>query len=164
MGIEEKLRITGLYEAYLLSLDDRAIRAVPKIIQMYFQYDSNLSYRKMAILYNNIIASKKTDPEMYGKYQKTMGRFAMEQAELGHMDDNLAVLYEEMLDLGLIDEELSHCMSRILFTHKLNVFDARIVRVIIYQKQLKEPQIVPVTDQTAYFQLYTNDYVMLFEE
>ena len=164
MGIEEKLRITGLYEAYLLSLDDRAIRAVPKIIQMYFQYDSNLSYRKMAILYNNIIASKKTDPEMYGKYQKTMGRFAMEQAELGHMDDNLAVLYEEMLDLGLIDEELSHCMSRILFTHKLNVFDARIVRVIIYQKQLKEPQIVPVTDQTAYFQLYTNDYVMLFED
>ena len=36
MGIEEKLRITGLYEAYLLSLDDRAIGAVPKIIQMYF--------------------------------------------------------------------------------------------------------------------------------
>ena len=101
---------------------------------------------------------------MYDKYQKTMGRFAMEQAELGHIDDNLAVLYEEMLDLGLIDEELSHCMSRILFTHKLNIFDARIVRVIIYQKQLKEPQIIPVTDQTAYFQLYTKDYVMLFED
>ena len=55
-------------------------------------------------------------------------------------------------------------MSRILFTHKLNIFDARIVRVIIYQKQLKEPQIIPVTDQTAYFQLYTKDYVMLFED
>ena len=52
MGIELELRITSLYEAYLLSLDERAIGHVPKIIQMYFQYDSNLPYRKMAILYD----------------------------------------------------------------------------------------------------------------
>ena len=28
---------------------------------------------------------------------------------------------------------------------------------------MKEPQIVPVTDQCAYFELFSNDYVILFE-
>ena len=36
-----------------------------------------------------------------------MGRFAMDQAQLRHIDDNLAVLYEDMLELGFINEELS---------------------------------------------------------
>ena len=71
-----------------------------------------------------------------------MGHFAMEQVEQEHMDDNLAVLYEDMLDLGLVNEELAHCLARILFTRKLIVFDQKMVRAIIYQKQLKEPQIV----------------------
>ena len=164
MGIELELRITSLYEAYLLSLDERAIGHVPKIIQMYFQYDSNLPYRKMAILYNNIIASRKSNPETYAKYQRTMGHFAMEQVEQEHMDDNLAVLYEDMLDLGLVNEELAHCLARILFTRKLIVFDQKMVRAIIYQKQLKEPQIVPIVEQAAYFQLYSDQYVILFED
>ena len=164
MGIELELRITSLYEAYLLSLDERAIGHVPKIIQMYFQYDSNLPYRKMAILYNNIIASRKSDPETYAKYQRTMGHFAMEQVEQEHMDDNLAVLYEDMLDLGLVNEELAHCLARILFTRKLIVFDRKMVRAIIYQKPLKEPQIVPIVEQAAYFQLYSDQYVILFED
>ena len=93
-GIEKKLRITGLYEAFLCSMDDRKISAIPKIIQMYFQYDSKMSYRKLAVLYNNIIAAKNTDGEIYHKYRKTIGKFAMEQVEQGHMDDNLAVVYE----------------------------------------------------------------------
>lgn len=164
MGIELELRITSLYEAYLLSLDERAIGPVPKIIQMYFQYDSNLPYRKRAILYNNIIASKDGDPEIYEKYRPTMGRFAMEQVEQEHMDDNLAVLYEDMLDLGLVNRELAHCLSEILFTHKLVLFDRRMVRAIIYQKPVKEPQIVPIVDLAAYFQLYSNEYVILFED
>ena len=29
---------------------------------------------------------------------------------------------------------------------------------------MKEPQIVPVTDQCAYFELFSNDYVILFED
>ena len=164
LGIENKLRLTGLYESYLLTMDDRQISPVPKIIQMYFSYDNKLPYRKLAVLYNNIIAAKETEPEVYHKYRKAMGRFAMDQAQLRHIDDNLAVLYEDMLELGFINEELSAAFSDIIYTHKLIVFDKRIVRAIIYQNEMKEPQIVPVTDQCAYFELFSNDYVILFED
>lgn len=164
LGIENKLRLTGLYEAYLITMDDRQISPVPKIIQMYFSFDNKLPYRKLAVLYNNIIAAKETEPEVYHKYRKAMGRFAMDQAQLRHIDDNLAVLYEDMLELGFINEELSAAFSYIIYTHKLIVFDKRIVRAIIYQNEMKEPQIVPVTDQCAYFELFSNDYVILFED
>lgn len=164
LGIENKLRLTGLYESYLITMDDRQISPVPKIIQMYFSFDNKLPYRKLAVLYNNIIAAKETEPEVYHKYRKTMGRFAMDQAQLRHIDDNLAVLYEDMLELGFINEELSAAFSDIIYTHKLIVFDKRIVRAIIYQNEMKEPQIVPVTDQCAYFELFSNDYVILFED
>lgn len=164
LGIENKLRLTGLYEAYLITMDDRQISPVPKIIQMYFSFDNKLPYRKLAVLYNNIIAARETEPEVYHKYRKAMGRFAMDQAQLRHIDDNLAVLYEDMLELGFINEELSAAFSDIIYTHKLIVFDKRIVRAIIYQNEMKEPQIVPVTDQCAYFELFSNDYVILFED
>lgn len=164
LGIENKLRLTGLYEAYLITMDDRQISPVPKIIQMYFSFDNKLPYRKLAVLYNNIIAAKETEPEVYHKYRKAMGRFSMDQAQLRHIDDNLAVLYEDMLELGFINEELSAAFSDIIYTHKLIVFDKRIVRAIIYQNEMKEPQIVPVTDQCAYFELFSNDYVILFED
>lgn len=164
LGIENKLRLTGLYETYLITMDDRQISPVPKIIQMYFSYDNKLPYRKLAVLYNNIIAAKETEPEVYHKYRKAMGRFAMDQAQLRHIDDNLAVLYDDMLELGFINEELSAAFSDIIYTHKLIVFDKRIVRAIIYQNEMKEPQIVPVTDQCAYFELFSNDYVILFED
>ena len=164
LGIENKLRLTGLYESYLITMDDRQISPVPKIIQMYFSYDNKLPYRKLAVLYNNIIAAKETEPEVYHKYRKAMGRFAMDQVQLRHIDDNLAVLYEDMLELGFINEDLSAAFSDIIYTHKLIVFDKRIVRAIIYQNEMKEPQIVPVTDQCAYFELFSNDYVILFED
>lgn len=164
LGIENKLRLTGLYEAYLITMDDRQISPVPKIIQIYFSFDNKLPYRKLAVLYNNIIAARETEPEVYHKYRKAMGRFSMDQAQLRHIDDNLAVLYEDMLELGFINEELSAAFSDIIYTHKLIVFDKRIVRAIIYQNEMKEPQIVPVTDQCAYFELFSNDYVILFED
>ena len=164
LGIENKLRLTGLYESYLITMNDRQISPVPKVIQMYFSFDNKLPYRKLAVLYNNIIAAKETEPEVYHKYRKAMGRFAMDQAQLRHIDDNLAVLYEDMLELGFINEELSAAFSDIIYTHKLIVFDKRIVRAIIYQNEMKEPQIVPVTDQCAYFELFSNDYVILFED
>ena len=163
-AIELKLRITGVYESFLITMEDRQISSVPDIVQMYFQYDNNLPYRKLAVLYNNIIAAKTKKPEIYHKYRSTMTRFAMEQAKQSHMDDNLAVLYDDMLELGFINDELAVSLSDIIFSYKLIVFDRHIVRAVIYQSQMENPQIVPVIDQTAYFQLFSDRYVILFED
>lgn len=163
-GIELEIRLTGLYEAYLLSMDSHEITKVPKIIQMYFQYDTPMPYKKLAVLYANIIAARYTEQEVYQKYKRTMGRFAMEQAEQEHMDDNLAILYKDMLDTGLINREIAHGLSKILFTYKLVVYDKRMVRAVVYERQTREPQIVPITEHEAYVRLSTKEFVILFED
>lgn len=164
MGIELELRITGLYEAYLISMDERVIKPVPKVIRKYFQYECTVPYKKLAVLYNNIVASKDMDMETYEEYRETIRQFAMEQIAAGHMDDNLAVIYEDMLEVGQIEEESAKALAGIMFLRKLVVFDKRMKRAIIYQSQMKDPQIVNITNQAAYFQLISKDYVILFED
>ena len=87
-GIDSEIRITNLYEAFLISMDPNEVTAIPKMIQLYFQYNSGLSYRHMAVLYVNIIAAKEKQPDVYHKYRRNMEQFALAQMEAGHMDDN----------------------------------------------------------------------------
>lgn len=161
LGIEQEIRITNLYEAFLISMDKTEIDSVPKVIQMYFQYHNHLSYRQLAVLYVNIIAGKEKQPEVYHKYRRTIEQFAMEQIEAGRMDDNLAVIYDDMLQLGFLNEELACHLSKLLFTHKLTCPDKKMTKAVIIQKQLKQYQVVSFVNQTAYFQAYSKDYCVV---
>lgn len=163
-GITMRLRITGLYEAFLLSLDEEEIVPIPRIIQMYFQYESSLPYRKLAVLYRNIIAAKDTEREVYRKYQDTMMRFALTQIEQGHMDDNLAVIYADLASPGVLTPELAKAFAGIVFVNKLMVSNPSVIRALIYHAEKKEPQIVPVINQTAYCSIFSTDYVIVFED
>lgn len=80
-GIDSEIRITNLYEAFLISMDPNEVAAIPKMIQLYFQYNSGLSYRHMAVLYVNIIAAKEKQPDVYHKYRRNMEQFALAQME-----------------------------------------------------------------------------------
>ena len=48
-----------------------------------------------------------------------MEQFALAQMEAGHMDDNLAILYQEILPVSILNEELAHKAAEVLFVHKL---------------------------------------------
>lgn len=164
LGIEHELRITSLYEAYLMSLDGRQVESVPRMLQMYFQYNSNIAWQQRAVLFVNIIAGKDRQPEVYQKYRRTMEQFAMEQIEAGHISDNLAIIYDEMLQVGILNTELAHQMAGILFTHKLTCQDKRVARATIFQYQMKYPVSVPFVNGAAYFTAYTNDYCVILED
>lgn len=89
-GVEEDLRLAGLNEAYLMSMDLLAIKKIPRMIQMYFQYNSSIPYKQKAALLANVAALKEKEPEVYSSYRKRMEEFAIAQIEEGHIDDNLA--------------------------------------------------------------------------
>lgn len=163
-GIESEIRITGLYEAYLSSMDERQVGSVPRLIQMYFQYNSALSWEQRAVLFVNIIAGKERQPEVYQKYRRMMEQFAMEQLEAGHISDNLAVIYDEMLRFGILNEELAHCLAGVLFTHKLVCAEPKASRAVIYEKALAKPKAVPIVGGAAYFSVYTKDYRVILED
>lgn len=163
-GVEEKLRITGLYEAYLMSMDARSVLEVPKIIQMYFKYNNQLGSRQKAVLYVNIIAAKKKQPETFRQHYPSMEKFAYAQMEQGHIDDNLAVIYQEVLSHGIYSSQISDALSDVLFVHRLTCTWNNAARVVILQNQMELQNTVPIIDQMAYFPLYSNDYMIFIED
>lgn len=162
-GIEEDFRIAGLNEAYLTSMDERNIKKMPRMVQMYFRYNTAIPYKQKAALLVNIIAGKEKEPSVYESYRRIMEEFAYEQILEGHMDDNLSVIYSEMLDKGMIQKTMVPSLAKILYTHKLTVI-GNMAKVYIFHRQLKEIQMVPVVRSVAYFQLYSKDYAIVFED
>ena len=160
-GIDSEIRITNLYEAFLISMDPNEVTAIPKMIQLYFQYNSGLSYRYMAVLYVNIIAAKEKQPDVYHKYRRNMEQFALAQMEAGHMDDNLAILYQEILPVSILNEELAHKAAEVLFVHKLCCENHGIAKAYILHWQLKAPQVVTLTNGCGYFKAYSKDYTVI---
>ena len=57
-GVEYGLRITGLYEYYMETMDNFDMQSMPQIIRMYFAYDTSLDYRRRASIYRRIIENK----------------------------------------------------------------------------------------------------------
>lgn len=162
LGVEHDVRITNLYEAYLLSADEDSIKQVPKVIFMYFQYHNTLSYQQLALLYAYIILHKEKYKKIYQNYRRTIEQFAVSQIEAGHIDENLAVIYKELLPLGILNAGLAEKLADVLFVHKLKVAGQKqFAHVIVVQKQWKHRQMVPIADGTAYFKAYTKDYCIV---
>lgn len=165
IGILHEVRITNLYEAYLLSADQGSLEQIPKVIFMYFQYNNALSYKQLAMLYAHIIQNKDKYRKEYQNYRRTMEQFAMSQIEAGHMDENLAVIYKEMLPLGILNQELAEKLANVLFVHKLRVSEEKkFARALIVQKQWRKHQVVNIVDGVAYFKAYSEDYCILLQD
>lgn len=164
LAIEHDLQITGLYEAFMASLDPREIRQLPKSVQLYFQYNNHLTYRQKAVLYVNIIANRENQPEVYERYRQIMQDFAESEILAGHMDDNLAVVYAHVLEQMPLTEELARALARILYTNKFTCLEEPVTHVIVQQENLKLPQVYPVVGHQAYFPVYPGNYVILLQD
>ncbi len=116
LGVETGLRMNGLYEAYMQSMDCTQFQELPQIIRMYFVYDTSLDYRKRAALYRSIADARKSDPQTWLNHRPALERFVAEQLELGHITDDLAALYLDFLKEPMITESLAKKVIRLLFT------------------------------------------------
>ena len=160
-GVEREIRITGLYEAYLFSADQETAVPIPKTMQMYFQYKSDLSVENLAFLYSNIIASHGKQPGIYQKYRRNIEQFGIQQMENGRIDENMAVIYNHILSSVMINREMAEYAAKILFARKLVCRRERIVSACIIEKERTISQQIRITNGVGYFQAYTGEYQMI---
>lgn len=164
LAIEHDLQITGLYEAFMASLDAREVRRLPKSVQLYFQYGNQLTYRQKAVLYVNIISNREAQLAVYDRYRQIMQDFAQTEILAGHMDDNLAVVYAHVLEYMPLTEELARALSRILYVNKFTCLEEHVTHVIVQQENLKQPRSYPLTGHQAYFPVYPGNYAILLQD
>lgn len=164
LAIEHDLQITGLYEAFMASLDSREVKQLPRSVQLYFQYNNHLTYRQKAVLYVSIIANRKEQEAVYERYRQIIQDFAEEEMLAGHMDDNLAIVYEHALEHMTITPKLARALSKLLYMNKFTCLEEPVARVILQQENLKNAQSYPVVGHQAYFPIYPGNYVIVLED
>ncbi len=162
-AISLDLRLNGLYEAYMMSLPDDSTENLPQMLVMYFRYSCGLPYPKKALLYANIIANRKKDTNLYEQYLRSIETFAIEQMKLGHMNDNLAIIYQNVMEIGLVDSNMAELISGMIYMKKMVCLYPGIQRVFIYQEQYEIPVAVPVINYQAYVPILPGNYRLILE-
>ncbi len=163
-GVEAQLRITNLYEHYMLSLDMSTSCRLPKQVLMYFSYQNNMNYEQAAYLYDHILKNRDRLGGLYATYQPRMERFILDQIRKEHINRNLADLYEGLLRPELIDEQTAKPLSRLLFAHQIRVEDDRIRKIYVYQPHNLRPAEYSLTGGCTWVSLFGNEYTIVFED
>lgn len=163
-GVKAGLRITGLYEYYMETMDCLELQKMPKIIQMYFAYDTTLDYRKKAAIYRRIIQNRDQDPQSCQSYRESMEKFTLSQLEAMRINDDLAVLYKTFLKKNLLSTSAAEKLLRLLFSFEITAKTDRVCKVIVHSVRAAEEQNVSLNNRTAIVQVYDPESAILVED
>lgn len=164
LGVEAELRITKLYEYFMMSIDLNYQGVLPKMVMMYFAYQSNLGYERNAFLYVNIYKNRERFPELYENYREGIERFVVEQIVKYRISRDLAYLYKSILLPRMITEEVAEALGRLLFTNLVQIDRSDIRQVVVYQPYAGKEYCCSVTDGQAFVPLFCGEYTLLFED
>lgn len=164
LGVENHLRITNLYEHYMMSLNLSVPREIPKVVLLYFSYQNSLDYERTACLYAYILQNRDKLKEIYDTYYIRMEQFCIEQISRLHINRQLADIYNHMLQPDMITEQICEPLSRLLFAHMIRVEDDRLKKVYVYHPGHLHPEEYQLNDGSVWVSLYGSDYTIVFED
>lgn len=162
-GVEAGLRIMRLYEYYMMSVDLSYEGEIPRMVLMYFAYQSSLDYERNAFLYAYIVKRRETQPEMYRTYREHIAGFVEEQIRCGRINKDLAYLYKNMITPELVGK-LAEKIVPLLFTNRLRVDNDNIKNIVVVYGKREGEESYPVAGGEAYPVLYGDDYKICLED
>lgn len=160
-GVEADLRVTGLYEYYVESIDSSYTGPLPKMIRMYFSYQNTLSYQKKACVYANVIRNRGEDSKTYQTYRPAIEKFMLDQLKACRINEDLALIYRTFLSKGMLNRRLADCLVKVLFTYEIRCKVPDIRQAAVFHSALKHEQCVSLNEGKANVQLYTGDSQIL---
>lgn len=161
-AVKSELKITGLYEYYMYSMPDDFNSPLPQIVLMYFSYNTSISSDKLALLYKNVIAAKEENPAMYENYGKQMDYYVADAIINGLINENMAVVYEDVMKKAMITPEIAAKLPAIINTYVISVENDNMKQIVVFHKELKKEVIVPIVQGKAYVTLYTEEPAIIF--
>ena len=157
LGVDAQLRITELYEYYMYSISDTMQKPLAQPVLLYFIYNSNLSDRKKAFLYSNIVRNKDKNESIYRSYYKRMEVFATKMLENHQVSRDLAILYREFLNKNLQNSELLRHLPYVMYRNELVCNHPSMINAIILHRELGVEENIPLLLGKAQVDIYTNN-------
>lgn len=162
MGVEAQLRVTELHEYFMYTIDEASNHPLPQPILLYFIYNSRLNDKKRAYLYARIVKEKALNPSIYRTYAKKIEQFALRQLQAKNVSENLAVLYEDLIENHQVTEELLPALSEIAYSTKIICKNKNMKGLYVIHKELEREDYVPFVDQCAYIHVLTENETVYF--
>ncbi len=163
LAVDKDVRLTGLYEAFIESLDESWQEILPKPIRKYFVYTNTLSDNNKAFVYANVLRHREEDRDTCANYHLIIREFALRKLREGVIGEDYAVLYRALVD-DIQTEEEAKLLGDMIFTNRLYCDDSKIRNVIVRHPQMKEEQVYPCVRGVAYPQIYVDDAVVLLQD
>ncbi len=164
LGVEAELRITRLYEHYMMSIDPNTTEALPRMVLMYFAYQNSLDYEPAAFLYADVYRHREEFPELYESYRDSMERFVLEQLARGRINRELAYLYKNVLTESLLTPQTAAALGGLLFMNLVEIAADDIRYAIVCQAGFEGEIRYPVTDGRVLVSLPSPESRLLFED
>lgn len=158
LGIEREIRVTRLFEHYLLSIDLEKEEKLPKMVLMYFVYQNHMDERYQAYLYAYVHKNREEFPELYESFRETAERFCMRQMAQGRMNRWLAYLYRHCVSPEMITEGNADGLTKALFTVQIDILRAGIRQLIVLYDKGKTEQVWQITGRRILIPLYGNHF------
>ncbi len=161
-GINQHLKIAGLYEAYMLSWS-KANGALPNEIIRYFSMNSSLPAKRKAALFSYVVRNRQRLGKDWDAYMVMVKNFAARELEKGHMSEDLAIIYEEVKrqsdaeQWNTLKKEAESC-------YRVHTSGEKIANIHVLQREMRSKQRVPVYQDSAYIYLYQRPFVILYED
>jgi hypothetical protein len=157
LGVEAQLKLTSLHEYYMYAIDETKQITLSPPIYLYYMYNSDLSDRKRAFLYAQIIRNKFENPSVYQNYRPQMERFMLKELRARHINYNLAVIYNDLLELERIDDTVARDLSVVMYYHQILCDNRNIKGVCVVHKELENEIYQPFIDGKAEVPIFTEN-------
>lgn len=160
MGVNEQLKINGLYEKCLEAADGTS-QLLPKSLLNYFAAGAELAPGLASKLYANIIRFCNKNENIYIMYRTRMKIFAQEALKNADFDADMALIYENSLVAEELDDKLITCLPYIMYKHEIVTDWKKVKSVAVSHKELREPEFVKAVDGHAIADIFTDEPVIV---
>ncbi|MCR4787122.1 MAG: DUF5717 family protein [Lachnospiraceae bacterium] len=165
-AIENELKITKLYEYYMMSIDMDTDVKIPKMALMYFAFDSSLDSVHNAYLYSYMYRNRNILTELYDNYKEAIERFVFAELHKGNNNRFLAYLYKNIVTESSINEDTAKGLSKAIFVHRITFSRDDITKVRVRYSNIDTDNVYPVRkgEKEIYIPIYgSNNQIVLYD-
>ncbi|MCI9479150.1 MAG: hypothetical protein HFI21_09135 [Lachnospiraceae bacterium] len=160
-GVRMELKITNLFEYFMMSVPENYQEQLPRNLLLYFHMENTLNSKQKAFLYANIIRYQERDSDIYRQYEREIQSFMLEQLLERKLSEDLAFIYERFLVEELLTIDFAEALADIMFLRQLTCEDPRIRQVQVLYEPLQRRITVPLSGGKALVPVYTPGAVIL---
>ena len=163
-AVMAKVKITRLYEYYMMSLDQDRETEIPRMVLMYFSYQADIDADYAAYLYRYVYENRESLGELYFAYTPGMERFLAKKLNLGKINEDLGYLYEQVLLQKMMTEKNAAALAKVMFTHSVYGDMKPGEKVIVVHPQIEKEEIYSCVKGKTQIQLYSRSYFIFRQD